>query len=102
MIRYIYGQKFEYFIGQLYSIVICFLLQDSQPGLIVRSLKISLKSPFKPGKKSLLHSLKLNGRSVACKNQLFAGLMKVVEDMKESILRFFFTGKFMYLSLIHI
>src|SRR6185436_7135098 len=62
-------------------------------GFEVRHLQVSCKAPLETRKKSLFHSLEINRCFVGSQDQLFTGLVKMVEDVEEYILCFFFACK---------
>ena len=57
------------------------------------------ETPFETGEESLLDVLEFNRRSIGSKDQLFAALLEIVEDMEEGILGSFETREI--LNIIH-
>jgi hypothetical protein len=70
-----------------------YLLQDCDPGFEVWRLDIGHESGLESRQQPVLEPPYIFGRAVGGEDNLFAGLMKGVESMKELLLSRFFAGQ---------
>ena len=83
------GEVFDDFSRQFDAVGVHLLLQDGHARLKRGHLKVGAQTPLEAREEALLHALHFNGWLVRGENDLFAGLVKVIEDVEEHILRLF-------------
>ena len=81
------GEVFDDLTRQLDAVGVHLLFQDGHASLQRGNLEVGAESPLEARQQALLHALHLHGRLVRRQHNLLPGLVQVVENVEEHVLR---------------